>query len=137
MKKIVSLVGVGAMVISLGLGSAFAQQTTPTVTTPPAASEKDKAPVVKPSVAMKDDKAVPAKTPDAVVKPGLGAKSEAIAPVKEEIGKAAEMKPAIEKADKAGDLKPSDEKKDAKVEPAKVKPEDAEKKLDEAKPVKK
>jgi hypothetical protein len=93
--------------------------------------------MVKPSVAMKDEKVNPAKTPDAAVKPGIEAKSEATAPVKEEIDKAAAVKPAIDKVDKVGDVKPCDEKKDAKVEPAKVKPEDAEKKLDEAKPVKK
>ncbi len=134
MKKIASMVGVGAMVLSLGLGSAFAQQATST-TTPPVASEKDKAPVAVPEM----KKADPIKATGSEVKSGVEAKSEKAAvemkkaadPVKGEIDKAATVKPDV---DKATDAKSAVEKKDGKVDAAK--PADAVKKLDEAKSVK-
>lgn len=153
MKKMVSMVGVGVMVLSLGLGSAFAQQATnPTVNTPPAASEKDKAPVAKPPLEMKGEKADPMKTtiPGTEAKSGIEVKSqasvpaktatemksEAIAPVKPSVDKATTVKQEDSKAEKTADVKLNGEKKDAKVESSKAPIADTGKKLDEAKSVK-
>ncbi len=131
MNKIASMVGVGAMVISLGLGSAFAQQaTTAPTNTPPTAAEKDKAP--KPDMTKADPmKAAEAKAGVEVKPEKAGVEMKKTAdPVKGEVDKAATEKPAN---DKTADKKVVGEK-DVKADPAKT--ADTVKKLDEAKSVK-
>ncbi len=115
MKKIVSFVGVSAMVLMLGLGSGFAQQTTPKeVPAAPAVTQakpgavtdvaKEKALPAKPGVDVKAEKGTPVAPPatkavdkTGEVKAAVGSKAE----------KAAVPKAATEKApEKAGDLAP-------------------------------
>lgn len=63
MKRAIVLMGAGALVVTLGLGSGFAQQTSPSSTTPPSAvvqpkapaaddMAKEKAPVSKPAATV-------------------------------------------------------------------------------------
>jgi hypothetical protein len=111
MKKIASMVGVGAMVITFGVNSLWAQQqqTFPPSGTAPAVTEKEpskdveksKTPVAAPRA--KADKAAPAsrslaKDSGLSVRTGSEVKPEVTAPAKP-----SDMKPA-------GQVKPSDEK---------------------------
>jgi hypothetical protein len=132
MKKIVSLIGVGAMVMALGLGSAIAQQTTDPKATPvtPPAKEQPAPEKAKPGMEMKAD----AKANE--VKPGTPAPAAPVA------GKADEKATKVEAAnDKAPAPTTAPAKPDVKADAGKtdVKKDStakAEGKTEEAKSVK-
>ena len=123
MKKIVSFVGVSAMVLMLGLGPGFAQQTTsketpavPAVTQvkPGAVTdvEKEKTLPAKPGVDLKSEKGTPV-PPSATkagdktgeVKAAVGSKAEQAATAGKEAEKVATPKPNVEvKPEKAASV---------------------------------
>jgi len=98
MKKIASMVGVGAMVITFGMGSLYAQQqqtTQPagTVHAVPGDAEKNKTPAAKPEGEVKADKAAPG-TRSVAKDAGLSAKT------------GSEVKPELTAPAKPSDMKP-------------------------------
>ena len=131
MKKIVSMVGVGAMVITLGLGSAFAQQATQqpgsgaTVaqSKQPGEVEKDKAAVPKGAVEMKPTTPAPATAGKASDKAGETASDKTTAPKPDtgmKVEKAAPEKGVHKHADSDSGKTPAGT---AVVPPADKKPE--------------
>jgi hypothetical protein len=132
MKKIVSLVGIGAMVLMLGLGSGMAQQSAPKETSSVPAStqmksgvptgvEKDKTLPAKPGAELKSEKGTP-------MSPAAGKATEKTAEVKatgtaKEAEKTVVPKPGVEvKPDQAAPQKssagPSTDKTTAAVKQA-------------------
>lgn len=125
MKKMVSVVGIGAMVIALGLGSGFAQQqpasgssATPVKQADPVTAGKETPQAVKPVVAVTPEKGAPSTVPAekakdtaSTAKPATGVNVE----------KAEPAKPVVEvKPDKGATAKPAAEVKPEKAAPAKT-----------------